>query len=110
MAMPTATSAPAIRMGLRNRTPMAFRRAIRCGVRARPLELRASRCFRGHSRDKFALIESTNKRGAPAQWGAAFFYPLTLPIWITSPNKKTRRPIEPGHRVILFGDEIQLGR
>jgi len=53
MAMPTATSASAIRVGLRTRTPMAIRRAIRCGVRARPSGLRASLFFNGLWRDKF---------------------------------------------------------
>src|SRR6266581_1540258 len=53
MAMP-ATSASAIRVGLRSRTPMAIRRAIRCGVRSRLSGLRASLFFNGLWRDKFS--------------------------------------------------------
>ncbi len=57
MATATATSAWAIRMGLRTRMPMVIRRAIRCGVQA-------GRCFNGRWRDKFLSRQST-KNAAP---------------------------------------------
>src|SRR5258708_4754774 len=52
MATVTATSASAIRMGLRTRMPMVIRRAIRCGVLADPF-------FSARRRDKFFSRQST---------------------------------------------------
>src|SRR5260370_3950579 len=71
MAMP-ATSASAIRVGLRTRTPMPIRRAIRCGVPARPSGLRASLFFNGLWRDK-VFQSSAQKRGVPVIAGTPRF-------------------------------------
>src|ERR1700731_727553 len=66
MAMATATSAQAIRMGLRYRMPMAIRRAIRCGVRA-------GRFFNGRWRDKFLSSRAQKDAASRLNRDAAFF-------------------------------------
>src|SRR5207244_10032737 len=69
--MAAVPSVPAIRMGLRTRTPMVVRRAIRCGVRTRPS---GSPLFNGRSRDKFSSRQSTKNRGVPVITGTPRFF------------------------------------
>src|SRR5437016_3202316 len=66
MAMATATSAQAIRMGLRQRMPMVIRRAIRCGVRA-------GRFFNGRWRNKFLSSRAQKDAAFRLSRDAAFF-------------------------------------
>src|SRR6266550_3035879 len=69
--MAMVPSVSAMRMGLRTRTPMVVRRAIRCGVRTRPS---GSPFFSGRSRDKFFSRQSTKNRGVPITGTPRFFF------------------------------------
>src|SRR5260370_12909875 len=91
MALPTATSASAIRMGLRIRMPMAIRRAIRCGVQGRPSALRGSPFFNGRLQDKFFSLERnrrTDWKDCPTFFGDRDFATDTI-------IRGSRRPLLP---------------